>query len=48
MNNVYNIKDNSEDEEYEFDRHANKTDSENMKAKRSGGDEKVRCNFQVF
>ncbi len=38
---LYDIKDNTEDEEYEFDRHGNKTESENMKAKRSGGDEKV-------
>ena len=48
MNNkIYDLKDNTEDEEYEFDRHGNKTESENMKAKRSGGDEKVN-NFFMF
>ena len=45
---IYDFKDNTEDEEYEFDRHGNKTESENMKAKRSVDDEKVSIFFKFF
>ena len=47
-NKSYDIKDNIEEEEYEFDRHGNKTESENMKAKRSVDDEKVSIFFKFF